>query len=150
MALFLIMPAGSPRWVNYHKEVRGRTDKLDAVGNTTAAIGKGFAIGSAALTALALFRCIHDCTAEINSINIANPQVMAGLAARWYAAFPLLFSSRWDAVGRAAMDMIQEVRRQFASIFPELKAALEVMKQNNGDKPMEEWSDADKQDLCGC
>lgn len=122
------------------KEVRGRTDKLDAVGNTTAAIGKGFAIGSAALTALALFAAFMT-TAGINAINIANPKVMAGLLLG--GMLPFLFSAlSMGAVGRAAMDMIQEVRRQFNSI-PELKAALGVMKANDG-KDFEDWSDADK------
>lgn len=123
------------------KEVRGRTDKLDAVGNTTAAIGKGFAIGSAALTALALFAAFMT-TAGIDAINIANPKVMAGLLLG--GMLPFLFSAlSMGAVGRAAMDMIQEVRRQFNSI-PELKAALSVMKANDG-KEFENWSDADKQ-----
>ncbi len=121
------------------KEVRQRTDKLDAVGNTTAAIGKGFAIGSAALTALALFAAFMT-TAGINSINIANPVVMAGLLLG--GMLPFLFSSlAMNAVGRAAMDMITEVRRQFASI-PELKAALAVMRKNDG-KEMKDWSDGD-------
>ncbi len=122
------------------KEVRQRTDKLDAVGNTTAAIGKGFAIGSAALTALALFAAFMT-TAGITSINIANPVVMAGLFLG--GMLPFLFSSlAMNAVGRAAMDMIQEVRRQFKSI-PELKAALDVMRKNEG-KEQEDWSDEDK------
>ncbi len=122
------------------KEVRQRTDKLDAVGNTTAAIGKGFAIGSAALTALALFAAFMA-TAGINTINIANPQVMAGLLVG--GMLPFLFSAlSMNAVGKAAMDMITEVRRQFNSI-PELKAALAVMKKNDG-KEMSDWSDADK------
>ena len=123
------------------KEVRQRTDKLDAVGNTTAAIGKGFAIGSAALTALALFAAFMT-TAEVNSINIAHPLVMSGLLLG--GMLPFLFSSlAMGAVGRAAMDMIQEVRRQFKSI-PELTAALEVMKKNE-DVEFEEWSAEDKQ-----
>jgi K(+)-stimulated pyrophosphate-energized sodium pump len=118
------------------KEVRQRTDKLDAVGNTTAAIGKGFAIGSAALTALALFAAFMT-TAGISSIDIANPMVMAGLLVG--GMLPFLFSAlSMNAVGRAAMDMIQEVRRQFANI-PELKAALGVMKKNEG-KDMKDWS----------
>ena len=122
------------------KEVRERTDKLDAVGNTTAAIGKGFAIGSAALTALALFAAFMA-TAGIQTINIANPQVMAGLLVG--GMLPFLFSAlSMNAVGRAAMDMIQEVRRQFKTI-PELTKALEVMKRN-GDKEMKDWSDADR------
>jgi K(+)-stimulated pyrophosphate-energized sodium pump len=122
------------------KEVRQRTDKLDAVGNTTAAIGKGFAIGSAALTALALFAAFMT-TAGINSINIANPVVMAGLFIG--GMLPFLFSSlAMNAVGRAAMDMIQEVRRQFKDI-PELRAALDVMTKNEG-KNQSEWSAADQ------
>ncbi len=122
------------------KEVRERTDKLDAVGNTTAAIGKGFAIGSAALTALALFAAFMA-TAKITSIDIAQPLVMAGLLLG--GMLPFLFSSlAMNAVGRAAMDMISEVRRQFASI-PELKAALEVMRRN-GDKEQSEWSKEDQ------
>ncbi len=121
-------------------EVRERTDKLDAVGNTTAAIGKGFAIGSAALTALALFAAFMT-TAEITSINIANPVVMAGLFLG--GMLPFLFSSlTMSAVGRAAMDMIQEVRDQFANI-PELKAALALMKKH-GEKDFDEWSKEDQ------
>jgi len=111
------------------KDVRQKTDKLDAVGNTTAAIGKGFAIGSAALTALALFAAFMA-TAGIASIDVAKPLVMAGLLIG--AMLPFLFSAMaMNAVGRAAMDMITEVRRQFADI-PELKAALAVMKKNDG------------------
>jgi K(+)-stimulated pyrophosphate-energized sodium pump len=122
------------------KEVRERTDKLDAVGNTTAAIGKGFAIGSAALTALALFAAFMT-TAQINSIDISKPFVMAGLLLG--GMLPFLFSAlSMNAVGRAAMDMIQEVRRQFKNI-PELTAALSVMTKNE-DKEFADWSDADK------
>ncbi len=129
------------------KEVRQRTDKLDAVGNTTAAIGKGFAIGSAALTALALFAAFmaaYNVTHPeqvLTGINIVKPTVMASLLIG--GMLPFLFSAlSMNAVGRAAMDMIQEVRRQFADI-PELKAALAVMKRN-GEKEMSEWSDADR------
>ncbi len=122
------------------KEVRQRTDKLDAVGNTTAAIGKGFAIGSAALTALALFAAFMV-TAGITSIDIAQPKVMAGLLIG--GMLPFVFSAMsMGAVGRAAMDMIQEVRRQFKEI-PELKAALAMMKKNEG-KEMSEWSASDR------
>jgi K(+)-stimulated pyrophosphate-energized sodium pump len=122
------------------KEVRQRTDKLDAVGNTTAAIGKGFAIGSAALTALALFAA-YMATAKLSSIDVSKPLVMAGLLIG--GMLPFLFSAlSMGAVGRAAMDMIKEVRRQFSDI-PELKAALQVMK-NNGDKEMSEWSESDR------
>lgn len=121
------------------KEVRARTDKLDAVGNTTAAIGKGFAIGSAALTALALFAAYMQ-VAGIQVIDISNPKVMAGLLIG--SMLPFLFSSlAMNAVGKAAMDMIKEVRRQFADI-PELKAALEMMRKNDG-KDMDQWSEAD-------
>ena len=119
-------------------EVRERTDKLDAVGNTTAAIGKGFAIGSAALTALALFAAYMVQTG-ITKIDIANPKVMAGLFVG--GMLPFLFSSMaMGAVGRAAMAMIEEVRRQFKSI-PELSAALAVMKKYGEE---EEWSEDDK------
>lgn len=120
------------------EEVRERTDKLDAVGNTTAAIGKGFAIGSAALTALALFAAFMVQTG-IKSIDISNPKVMAGLFVG--GMLPFLFSSMaMGAVGRAAMAMIEEVRRQFRDI-PELKAALAVM--NKGDEST--WSEADRE-----
>jgi K(+)-stimulated pyrophosphate-energized sodium pump len=96
------------------KEVRGRTDKLDAVGNTTAAIGKGFAIGSAALTALALFSAFSQ-TAKVGALDITNPKVMAGLFIG--GMMPFLFSSMaLKAVGEAAFDMIEEVRRQFREI----------------------------------
>lgn len=121
------------------KEVRQRTDKLDAVGNTTAAIGKGFAIGSAALTALALFAAFMA-TAGITTIDVADPKVMAGLLVG--GMLPFLFSAlSMNAVGRAAMDMINEVRRQFRDI-PELRAALNVMTKNEG-KEQKDWSAAD-------
>jgi K(+)-stimulated pyrophosphate-energized sodium pump len=95
-------------------EVRERTDKLDAVGNTTAAIGKGFAIGSAALTALALFAAFRA-TVGIEVISITDPLVMVGLFLG--AMLPFLFSSfAMGAVGRAAYAMIGEVRRQFKEI----------------------------------
>ena len=111
-------------------EVRERTDKLDAVGNTTAAIGKGFAIASAALTALALFAAFMK-TANITSIDVSRPDIMAGLLIG--GMLPFVFSAMsMNAVGRAAMAMIEEVRRQFKDI-PALKAALEVMRKNNSD-----------------
>jgi K(+)-stimulated pyrophosphate-energized sodium pump len=127
-------------------EVRERTDKLDAVGNTTAAIGKGFAIGSAALTALALFAAFitaynatHD--VPLSGIDVTRPSVMAALFVG--AMLPFLFSAlSMQAVGRAAMSMIEEVRRQFKDI-PELRAALDVMNKNEG-TDFENWSDADK------
>ena len=101
-------------------EVRSRTDKLDAVGNTTAAIGKGFAIGSAALTALALFSAFRQIVASSLGIeklvlDINNPWVMAGLLIG--GVLPFLFSSfAMRAVGEAAFEMIEEVRRQFREI----------------------------------
>ncbi len=96
------------------EEVRERTDKLDAVGNTTAAIGKGFAIASAAMTALALFAAFAQ-QSKITGIDVAKPMVMAGLFVG--GMLPYLFSSMaMKAVGEAAMDMIQEVRRQFREI----------------------------------
>ncbi len=95
-------------------EVRERTDLLDAVGNTTAAIGKGFAIGSAALTALALFAAFMQ-QAGIESINVANPIILSGVLLG--AMLPFVFSAMaMNAVGRAAGDMIKEVGRQFAEI----------------------------------
>lgn len=99
-------------------DIRKRTDKLDAVGNTTAAIGKGFAIGSAALTALALFSAFVTVVKIKHpdiQINVMNPNVMAGLLVG--AMLPFLFSSfAMRAVGRAAGEMIKEVRRQFKEI----------------------------------
>jgi len=112
------------------KEVRQRTDKLDAVGNTTAAIGKGFAIASAALTALALFAAFMH-TANLNSIDVSKPNIMAGLLVG--GMLPFVFSAlSMNAVGRAAMAMIEEVRRQFRDI-PQLKAALAVMRKYDSD-----------------
>ena len=124
-------------------EVRQRTDKLDAVGNTTAAIGKGFAIGSAALTALALFAAFKE-TAGIEIIDVSAPKVMAGLFIG--AMLPFLFSAlAMGAVGRAAMSMIQEVRRQFHDI-PALKTALEIMNRNEG-KSSDEWSEEERENF---
>ncbi len=112
------------------KEVRKRTDKLDAVGNTTAAIGKGFAIASAALTALALFSAFM-LQAGISSIDISKSNVMAGLFIG--GMLPFVFSAlSMKAVGKAAMAMIQEVRRQFKDI-PELTAALGIMRKYDSD-----------------
>jgi K(+)-stimulated pyrophosphate-energized sodium pump len=96
------------------KEVRERTDILDAVGNTTAATGKGFAIASAALTSLALFAAFMG-TANITTIDISNANVLAGLFVG--AMIPFIFSAlAITAVGQAAMAMVQEVRRQFREI----------------------------------
>ena len=96
------------------KEVRERTDKLDAVGNTTAAIGKGFAIGSAALTSLALFAAFRETVGGL-VLDISNPTIMAGLFIG--ASLPFVFSAlAMQAVGDAAFEMIEEVRRQFRDI----------------------------------
>ncbi len=106
-------------------EVRGRTDNLDAVGNTTAAIGKGFAIGSAALASLSLFAAYQQMTGVI--MLLTDPQVLIGLLLG--AMLPFLFSAMaMKAVGDAAMDMIQEVRRQFREIKV-LRPALALVKQ---------------------
>ncbi|WP_370479317.1 sodium-translocating pyrophosphatase [Tamlana flava] len=120
-------------------EVRKRTDKLDAVGNTTAAIGKGFAIASAALTALALFAAFMK-TAGVDAIDVSRPDIMAGLLIG--GMLPFVFSAlSMNAVGRAAMAMIEEVRRQFRDI-PQLKAALEVMRKYDSD--ISKASEADR------
>jgi K(+)-stimulated pyrophosphate-energized sodium pump len=96
------------------KEVREITDNLDAVGNTTAAIGKGFAIGSAALTALALFAAFRT-QAGVDVLDVTKPNVMAGLFIG--GMLPFLFSAMaLKAVGEAAKDMVMEVRRQFKEI----------------------------------
>jgi K(+)-stimulated pyrophosphate-energized sodium pump len=109
-------------------EVRERTDNLDAVGNTTAATGKGFAIASAALTSLALFAAFVG-IAGIDSIDIYKAPVLAGLFIG--GMIPFIFSALCiQAVGRAAMDMVQEVRRQFREIpgIMEYKAKPEYEK----------------------
>ena len=95
-------------------EIRNITDKLDAVGNTTAAIGKGLAIGSAALTALALFVAYAQAV-KLDTIDLKDPKVMVGLFIG--GLLPFLFSAlSIQAVGRAAQKMIDEVRRQFREI----------------------------------
>jgi K(+)-stimulated pyrophosphate-energized sodium pump len=106
------------------REVRARTDKLDSVGNTTAAIGKGFAIGSAALTALSLTAAYLTKMDGRVDIDAANPYVLVGLLIG--CMLPFRFSAMaMVAVGKAAQDMIQEVRRQFRDI-PELRPALQA------------------------
>ena len=96
------------------EEVRDITDKLDSVGNTTAAVGKGFAIGSAALTALALFASYTQAV-QLSAINLTEPAVIAGMFIG--GMLPFLFSAMtMEAVGKAAFSMIEEVRRQFKEI----------------------------------
>ncbi len=101
-------------------EVRECTDKLDAVGNSTAAVGKGFAIGSAALTALSLFAAykgaVDKLTGETLIIDITNPDVIAGLFIGGMLTF-LFAALTMTAVGKAAIEMVEEVRRQFRE-FP--------------------------------
>jgi K(+)-stimulated pyrophosphate-energized sodium pump len=96
------------------KETRKITDSLDAIGNTTAAVGKGFAIGSAALTALALFSA-YAAAAGLEAIDLLNPLVVAGLFIGGCVPF-LVAAMTMDSVGRAAQDMVEEVRRQFREI----------------------------------
>jgi K(+)-stimulated pyrophosphate-energized sodium pump len=99
---------------NAGPEIRKITDKLDASGNTTAAIGKGFAIGSAALTALALFSAYQK-TANISSINLTNVETVIGLLLGSLMPF-IIASLTLNAVGRAANKMVTEIRRQFREI----------------------------------
>jgi K(+)-stimulated pyrophosphate-energized sodium pump len=96
------------------KEVRKITDNLDALGNTTAALGKGFAIGSAALTALALFSAYTQAV-KIPMIDLLNPLVIVGVFVG--AVIPFFIASRtMTAVGKAAFHMVEEIRRQFREI----------------------------------
>jgi len=106
--------AGIAEMADMGPAVRKSAEKLDAVGNTTAAIGKGFAIGSAALTALALFST-YTKTVGLTTINIMTPTVIVGVFLG--ALLPFIFSAMtMNAVGKAAMDMVNEVRRQFKEI----------------------------------
>ena len=103
--------AGISEMAHMEGNVRERAESLDAVGNTTAAIGKGFAIGSAALTALALFS-VYGQTAGISTLDIFKPEILGGLFIG--ALLPFVFSSlTMNAVGKTALSMVKEVRRQF-------------------------------------
>ncbi len=124
--------AGIAQMSGAGKKVRENAEKLDAVGNTTAAINKGFAIGSAALTSLVLFS-VYNKAVGLTSINIASPQVIAGLFLG--GMLPFFFSSlTMKSVGRAATEMVREVRRQFDSIpgilkgktDPDYKRCIEI------------------------
>lgn len=95
-------------------ETRAITDSLDAIGNTTAAVGKGFAIGSAALTALALFSA-YAAAAHLTAIDLLDPLVVVGLFIGGCVPF-LVAAMTMDSVGKAAQDMVEEVRRQFRDI----------------------------------
>ena len=109
-------------------EIRKITDKLDASGNTTAAIGKGFAIGSAALTALALFSAYQK-TANLTSINLTNVETIIGLMLGSLMPF-IIASQTMSAVGRAANQMVTEIRRQFR----EIKGLMEGKAKPESDK----------------
>jgi K(+)-stimulated pyrophosphate-energized sodium pump len=121
--------------------VRERTDNLDAVGNTTAAIGKGFAIASAALAALSLFAAYQSLALGTHAMLLTDPEVMIGLLIG--GMLPFLFSAMaMKAVGAAAMDMIEEVRRQFREI-PSLRAALTlVAKAEHEERKLTDEEDA--------
>jgi len=106
--------AGISEMAGLGKKIRERTELLDAVGNSTAAIGKGFAISSAALTTLALFAS-YLVVANLEAINVAQPVVIVGLFLG--ALMPFVFSAfMLSAVGKAAVEMVEEVRRQFKEI----------------------------------
>ena len=122
-------------------DVRERTDNLDAVGNTTAAIGKGFAIASAALAALSLFAAYQGLALGSHPMLLTDPDVLIGLLIG--GMLPFLFSSMaMNAVGAAAMDMIEEVRRQFREI-PALRAALTlVAKAEHEERKLTDEEDA--------
>lgn len=111
--------------------VRKITDKLDSLGNTTAAIGKGFAIGSAALTALALFSAYSQ-SVNLESINIMNPEVIAGLFVGGIMPF-IVAALTMSSVGRAASSMVAEVRRQ----FKEIKGLLDGKAEADSDRCIE-------------
>ncbi|MEW6381141.1 MAG: sodium-translocating pyrophosphatase [bacterium] len=106
--------AGIAEMAGMGREVRERAEKLDAIGNTTAAIGKGFAIGSAALTALALFVAYGE-TVKLGILNVIDPYVVAGFFIGGIIPF-IVCAMTMQAVGRAAFSIVEEVRRQFREI----------------------------------
>ena len=112
-------------------DVRKITDGLDAIGNTTAAIGKGFAIGSAALTALALFSA-YSAAVDLETINLINPEVVIGLFIGGMLPF-FLAAMTMSSVGKAAFEMVEEVRRQFS----EIKGLMEGKAKPDYDKCIE-------------
>ena len=123
-------------------EVRKRTDNLDAVGNTTAAIGKGFAIASAALAALSLFAAYRKLALGNTDIVLTDPPVLIGLLVG--GMLPFLFSAMaMKAVGEAAMEMIEEVRRQFRDIPVLRKALILVAKAEAEGRELTEEEDAE-------
>jgi K(+)-stimulated pyrophosphate-energized sodium pump len=125
-------------------KVRERTDNLDAVGNTTAAIGKGFAIASAALAALSLFAAYRSLALGGKEMLLTDPNVLIGLLLG--GMLPFLFSAMaMKAVGAAAMDMIEEVRRQFRDIPALRKALTLVAKAEEEDRELTEEEDAEVQ-----
>ena len=123
---------------NLPSEVRDRTDALDSLGNTTAATGKGFAIGSAVLTALALMAAyISAAKIDINELNLLSPTMLPGILIG--AMLPYLFAARtMTAVGKAAYEIVLEVRRQFKEIpglmegtgKPDYKTCVEISTQS--------------------
>ncbi len=123
--------AGIAEMAHLKGEVRERAETLDAVGNTTAAIGKGFAIGSAALTALALFSLFSE-KAKLSAIDVLSPMVLGGTFIG--ALLPFVFSSlTMSAVGRTAFEMVKEVRRQ----FKENKELMKGKEKPDYKKPIE-------------
>merc|ERR1712178_523515 len=129
------------------KEVRGKTDALDALGNTTAATGKGFAIGSAVLTALSLLAAFEKEVDPEGNMNfkVGDPIVLGGVL--FGAMLPLLFAAlTMISVGKAAAEIIQEVRRQFHGGVPGLHEC--IVKASNGEDIPEHMDVLPDSDTC--